>query len=242
MGLLVFFSCKKEGDDPQSPPVDEVKKIALHTYTDGNGNSHSESYKYDEEGRILQWTRDDDRTIYTYSGLSITGKHYVKGVYSTTSTYTLNENGYVSHWILGTNPPHPGFDWAKEYDYIYDAEGHVIAETTTNWSGFSYISIFNYANGNLETSEYGSGGILTNEYDTSEKNSLANVNFGRKFHGVSSKNLIVSSRLTSAAGDLEETTNYQYEFDKDGNVIKNIETITTKHGFISTTTHNYTYQ
>ncbi|OJJ14911.1 hypothetical protein BKI52_40870 [marine bacterium AO1-C] len=113
----------------------------------------------------------------------------------------------------------------------YDKVGHLVYEETINLSPSQSVSktFYKYHQGNLvqSTTFYYDNTqqnipkdtlIVNNEYYLDKLNTLGNANYGKRFYGKSSKNLLKSSQVK---GDAKIT--YLYTFDKKGRVIEMIE-------------------
>lgn len=115
-------------------------------------------------------------------------------------TYNENSNVLISELFLD----YVTYTYSTNYEYEY-LNGNILKETRTEMNDGKITAI----QGNPVVSEY--------EYYNDKKNTIGNINYGKKYLGISNKNLI--KKIIYSNGQFE---NYFYEFDKSGKVIKMI--------------------
>ncbi|MBJ2176277.1 hypothetical protein JBL43_18645 [Aureibaculum sp. A20] len=133
--------------------------------------------------------------------------------------HTYNSNGFVIKTVLFDD--YITYSYSTIYDYEYSNK-NLVKETQTNRNIGSDNTV-------TEDSYY-----IEYEYFKNKLNSIGNINFGKKYLGKSSKNLIKKE-----IGSNGYIANYEYEFDKNGNVTK--KSIFNNKDGIKTREFNYEY-
>ncbi len=162
----------------------------------GGGDSYTETYTYDDRGRITSVTSVSTlgslTTTYTYSGSAITVNDGAN-----TSTITLNSQGYAVSRTLS---------WGT-ITYTYDADWHLLSSS----DGLSYTwSAGNMTSASSPTTTY------TDTYLTNKFNTTGNENFGQTFLGKSSINLVDAYILVNNGS----VYTYTYQYDSQNRVIQ----------------------
>jgi hypothetical protein len=209
--LVMLFSfvmingCKKDDNNTTPDNTDSTKtpKIKTLTYVLSNGNDVTETYVYDEQGRIITKTFSGSSSnviSYSYNTNSII---MYNDRDKTTHTFELNSNGYATSEKI-TDAQN---NVLSSDNYTYDSDGHLTTdgEFTYTWSGGNLVSKTN------------SNGSRKYTYFSDKTNTIGNQNRGISFLGVDSKNLISSNIYND---DITNTQNYSYEYDSLNRVTK----------------------
>jgi YD repeat-containing protein len=218
MLFLITVGCKK---DKENKP-----ECRITSMTSPTGEDYV--FTYNAEGKLVSTAMDGTSTInFTYNGNTVTSL-YASGSYYNKTTYTINNNGQVSHSRTEYNTA--GTNWAERaYEYT---GAQVIKETLTKNGGFTSIRTYQWSNGNLQTMSINNNDnswqTLTYEYYADKPYRTGDIqDWDRLMSGVEifhSKNLL--KKYTSTYQDnttgtpipVTEITNYSYEFDGDGKI------------------------
>ncbi len=216
--LLITVGCKK---DKENKP--ECRIISM---TSPTGEDYV--FTYNAEGKLISTVMDGTSTInFTYNANTVTSL-YISGAYYNKTTYTINNNGQVTHSRTEYNTA--GTDWA-ERDFEYTG-AQVTKETLTKNGGFISIRTYQWNSGNLMSVSYNNNNNtwqnIAYEYYTDKPYQPGDIlGWDKLMSGVEifhSKKLV--KKYTSTYQDnttgtpipVTEITNYSYEFDNDGKI------------------------
>ncbi len=213
LSLLVFFSCKREGDQPGKPKpyryclIDSTASGDLFQkliYDDLNRLTKSMGYRGDDT--IIQ--------ILLYEKDKIILSRFFNNKTVGSFTALLNKAGFCDSLIIDFNP---GFVYEK---YRYN-ELNQYVEKITYYDLDSLKKtdtlLYEWKDGNLIYEISLSKISRTHYYDLSKKNSTSDLET-TLFFLPSSKNLITKTRIGK-----QDSTLYQYKFDEYNKVIQRRE-------------------
>lgn len=217
--FLITVGCKK---DKESRPECRITGITAPVGEDY-------AFTYNAEGKLVSIAFDGKPAInITYNGNTIISL-YVSGSYYNKTTYTVNNNGQVSHSRTEYNTA--GTDWAER---VFEYTGSQVAkETFIKDNGFKSIRTYQWNNGNLQKISFNNSNnstqTLVYEYYTDKPFQAGDIqDWDRLMSGVEifhSKNLVKKYTSTyqdnTATPPVPETeiTDYSYEFDREGKII-----------------------
>lgn len=247
--LAVAASCKKSSSD--NPGTTSVSKIKTVTQHDTSGITGTQTYIYDNSGKLLKATTNDGSVVFdlTYSAGKVEMNFYAgPGMVWMKQTFLLNQSGLAASATYFINmavknqampgsvfPPFlktmkPAGDTTHEL-YFYDNAGYKIKEI--NWSkSFRDTTVFEVLYGNTIMSIQTDGehsDTTTFEYYADRTNTLGTANCGVYFFGTQDKNLLYKIKSPYS------NSTYTYEYDSRGRVIKEMAT-----GFNSWYSYTYT--
>jgi len=227
--FVILFSCKKDKNNYTTAPVMSYPKINTETYVYG-GNSSTETYSYNSNGRIFLLTQSDGSFIkYEYSNNKLIMEHYQSGgslLY--TAFNKINSLGLVVSDSMSSS-------YSK---YEYDVNGYLIKELNYNNGILTDSSIYTIFNGNtisVTRNNLTTTYLYTVEYFTDKSNTIGNENKGIGFWGKQSTNLVKSVAYSIVGQGQLSLEEYTYEFDINGRVSR--QTITGDPGY-TTFTYN----
>jgi len=207
--LIIFSSCKKNNtpDIPDTP----VSKCKLATATDNVGHI-SNTFSYDESGRLIMLTHLSDYDPYTkhlsYKGDSIIS-YIDAGSNSSTDTIVLNSLGLISsdRQVAGGG--------VQNASYLYDGNG-VLTSSSVGATNVDYT----YTNGDNIYQRYTDNGnvaVDTISYYTDKPAVLTDYTGYTQFvlYGAY---FLKNKHLTKSFRSGPNFNNYTYEFDANGNV------------------------
>jgi YD repeat-containing protein len=218
--LFALTTCKKD-ESKKTICLVTVMKIKYDNQVD------SIMYSYDDQGRLVKTEIDEGwYTTYQYGTNKVTEKSYQNGTLSYTNVYTLNFDGYAmtsTHTLAGNTDPE------STTTYDFDSEGYLISTTEVQEDDHNDVVAINYEyeDGNLvyrenihdKTSFYSE---TEYEYYLDKPDKFNNF---FPFKGKQNVNLVRQATYTS--GTINRITNYSYDINKAGYVLKEIETIGT---------------
>jgi Domain of unknown function (DUF4595) with porin-like fold len=231
--IITMASCKKENLTPVTPDVPSVsKKLVKTTGVYDNGTPETEVYTYDVQGRVAAIKDDEITETFDYvsaSSLIVSARFNSTGNLQQTRECTLNSNGYVTKLVIKNGIG--GIVYT--YDFTYNAEGYMINRKGTSPGGSTYEIQFNIVNGNTVSYKLFYDDVLSSNieftYDAAKlnKNSFSNGCYWTVpvLFGKGSKNLCTAVKTYDTAGTLTYHTQYAYELDADGYVVKQNYTI-----------------
>ena len=203
LGYLIFsgfISCKKN-DAAHKPDCKIVAAIA---------GANATSFTYNADGKLSSKNAaTTDR--FTYNGNIITITNSTGATINTTTTVTLNTNGFPSNTSLvnaaGTNLSSTAFEYngnELSKSTITSSSGGVPDVTSYNWSGGNMVSFQNGSN--ITTFDY----ALDKPAQTGDFWNLQNLSQG--FETIKTKNVLKS--FSSA----DNITTINYSFDASGKI------------------------
>lgn len=200
VGSLFFSSCNKDKNDPETATIPLVASAIK--YDDMGILISSESYQYDNQGRIIKINiNSDNYQTMEYSSSSIILKKYVGGKLVDTTTVILNGLGLCTSISSG--------DTNHQDTYEYDIAGSrksLIIEDDTYLRTFTY-TVFE---GNIVTV------ILEEKSKTANSASLKEIEFvpGSFISAYPNNSYASKSKLKSANLTYTNKTDFQYFNDK----------------------------
>lgn len=200
VGNLLLSSCDKDKDNPESA---SIPLIATAKSYDQNGElNYSESYQYDNQGRVIKMDDNDDyHSMLEYSASTITVKDYQGEELEETTIFTLNDKGLCTSVLWGDS------EEAQIYDY--DSNGY--RKSTTDQGDF-WVStvVYTVSEGNYVTI------LSTDQTDTENSALIKELSFLKSASPASHllKRFSLTNRLKSAVGLFTEKSDYQFFTDK----------------------------
>ncbi len=208
---LGAVSCKK--DNSSQSPAETVAK--MKSWIDDGGVTN---YTYDASGRLTNYEHvGGSKSTYEYqNGLVVYKLFSANGNLFNAKNLELDASGYVIH---EADPGGQGTPSTR----VYNAE-HQLVKNVFMTGNFANSMDYFYTNGNCDSMRYTTNGqwgqTVKWTYYTDKGNSLSYKNQGMPFWGVSSKNLTKTEQYFYPGGSNGDISNFTYEFDAGGNVIK----------------------
>lgn len=201
LSLLVLLSACKKDD----PVIETSKKLVKMTNADKE--SDFMTIEYDNQGRVIKSTNDEDFTTFTYSGNEVKIKEWRitenREVFSFTGT--LNDKGNLTQ---GTAISQYNLSAVEglTFTFEYNKDGYMTKKTRTSSSGDVYVYEYTYSKGNMTAYKVFRNGVFdwggTWEYsDTPADKSNLNweqFNGPNKFTGKTNK--LLPSKYTGNTG------------------------------------------
>lgn len=211
---LVLFSCKKSDTNP-NPQGGGATSSKIKTWA---GNSGISTYTYDAQGRCTEVLYSNGGKIaYEYQAGVVTVKAYnTANVLTSTSVYELNSEGLR---IKETRPGNPLFAEST----VYNSDKQPVKHITSN-NGNTQVMDYFYSGGNYDSIRFTNNGnwssTIIKTYYSDKLNTLSNDEEGVSFYGKENKNLVKTEQYTYPDGTKNDISNYTYEFDAKGRVVK----------------------
>lgn len=226
MCATMFTACSDDdNDDARGANGEKLVSKIVCTHKEENGDTWKEVYtfSYDKQGRIIKETGDTEEEDYY------------------TSTYTYTDEKIVCH-TEGVDR-YDNEPYTNEITYMLNSDGLIV------YSKELEAVTFTYKDGKLITTK-GETSYMNNKitwkdnniisvnneerristYKYTDKTSKANINLFKTIqdinlflsnrYGIMSNNLVESEKFESKDGEWKSEHQYQYQFDKDGYVIK----------------------
>lgn len=205
LSLTLFISCDKSQDTEPQPEENKIPKIKTETrYSNGNF-WYTNTYEYDQEGRIAKLSNEDIITTYQYEP----GKVIIKNVYNKSGqiyndTLLLNNKGFVAV--------------SDDFNYEYDAEGYRILAPDFLTTPPSALTL-TILNGNMvkSTPKYWNEYVMqTSTYKfQAGLNTIGDENKGIFWNGTQNKNLMSEEyiKTVTPGRTYELLSTFTYEFD-----------------------------
>ena len=260
MIILVFNSCKKENISPITSNIKpSIKKIKTQKISYSGGDL-TQTFYYNSEGKILQLvSSNNDSAVYEYSANKIIVKNYNSNQLNSTEEYELNDLGLAkSRVITVINKQMHVFNFLKNYKnaenalenssytFEYNNDKYLIKTTYLNSNGSTSVITNSISNGNYVSYTveytYENQPVINHEdseFYTDKINAIGNEYRGISFLGKDGKNL-VKKTIFNYNGNSTQTTNYTYEYDSAGRVIK--EYLISSMGYELDIIVSYTYE
>jgi len=219
--LILTTACSKKNKDNPEP----ICRIVM-----AGGEGLLFHISYNQEGKISKVTVGSTTRTYEYSGNTAVVHTTVGGAFFSQTTYTLNNNGFVTNKRIEFNEA--GTDWINTV-FLYNENTQLIKITVTESSDdLPATYTYTWENGNMITAPGG----RTYEYYTDKPQQPGDYNYfdelfehdGMKINN--SKNAVKSTKI-------DATVSITYTEDQDGK----ITSLTTQRG-TSIETMNYEYQ
>ena len=206
---MVFVSCSKDDDNDVTKGVNGERLVNSLTYT-SDDESYTNKYEYDKQGRIIKLesteTYNNETNVY-YSFYTYEKNKIVVDDDGDKYIYTLNDKGLI---IKSADAEY------GDIDYQYNEQDQLIRTTGDEKMTFTW------ENGNI-TKQVANWGTSTYTYNQNENKNIDinhftenipdDILFSYGYFGTKNKNLMTSREMGNKY-------TYEYEFDKDGNVIK----------------------
>ncbi len=226
--LLSNTSCKKNEDD--SP----VCRITSMNTIDGSSVSVI-SIVYDNDGRISTVTTTGSSAgskVFTYSGNSInitekTSSGVLENTYAITTNGNQNVTSVITKNNLGVTTETGLFE--------YDGNGKLSRATFQYGSGTPYVTNTQFVNGDLSLAT-STGSVSTYSYYTDKAYADGDIfkiqqliSYGALY--------IVNAHLVKSITSDSDITNFSYDYDSDGKIIK---ATSTSGSDLTSNTYSYT--
>jgi len=224
MKKLLFFllaaasltACKKNNvDAPGGPsPSDGVFKIK----TKASGADLT-TYNYDGQGRVVSRDNGDgSKWQYEYAPGVVNVKLFNSaGVFQYGYKYELNADGLCARITVNNNPNYEILTLFNPDKTVAKRINHINGNTSSN----DYF----YSKGNLDSTRFnGSNGdwesTIVNTYYADQPNVLLYESVGETFYGKNKKNMRKSEVYKYPDGSSASQSDFSYEYDAQGRVIK----------------------
>jgi hypothetical protein len=233
--LLLFTACKKENTATETPaPTASSKKLTKWLSTYGDGSTETDTYGYDNAGRLNSTTSDNYTETFDYvsaTKLMVTAKKKSTGELYQTKECTLDVQGRITNIIFKSNT---GVEIYR-YDYTYNADGYMIKEKGGSPSNpNNSMSEYTYLNGNIVSASVYSNGVInrTTQYiiDDSKENN-GNINYfgywpSVTLFGKPTKNLSKEVVVKNLAGAITWRSQSTYELNAEKYPVKMVRSFT----------------
>lgn len=222
--VLACSSCSKQTGTDHDPgttitiPVKPEKSIRIKSWTGPNFNN---TYTYNAQNQCVLISKDDHTKVtYEYTGNQASQNNYDKdGLLTARYVFDLNKDG------LAIRQTRPGFS-DLDMSITYNQDKRVLKSVYVQ-NGHTYATDYFYTNGNADSIRFTVDGKWTNSivntFYSDQINTIDLSTQGVGFHGVDNKNLLKTELYRNLSGQLP-LTNYTYEYDAQGRVIKLIRT------------------
>lgn len=234
--LIGTISCSKDDDNDyiiETAPININKgKVKSETITESSLVVHTLNYEYNSNGKLSKYTNtyingSSYKTEFTQNNNKLSIKYYRNSVFQSQYTVDLNSIGNIISEIRND-----GVD-SIPFWYEYNSDGY-LTDLYENWQKSNdtstyYHTQFAVFNGNVSTQFHTSGIIYNYEYfdefdNTQEiyqikRRSMGGLLLYPRYYGQPNKKLL---KYDIALGD---TIKYEYFFDSDGRVNKEIAQI-----------------
>jgi hypothetical protein len=220
ISIFVLNTCEKDKSK---------EKVCLLTVMKIKSGEESDSimYEYDDKGRLIKSAIDEDwYTTYQYGTNKVTEKYYADGTLSYTNVYNLDFDGYAmtsTYTLAGNSEPE------STTTYDFDDNGYLISTTEVQRADHNDVTTitYEYEDGNQVYRERNrtTGSYYSEteyEYYLDKPNRFNNQ---YPYKGKQNSHLTKKTIYTTETTNL--VTNYSYELNKAGYVIKEIQTIST---------------
>ncbi len=228
--VLLVSACKKDGDDKKAA----CRIVTVSQSSSGTPNVINITYNNDGKISTLSTSSGSSSTskVYTYSGNTII-INATSGSFSSRDSVTLNAQGRASN--IRQFSDLTGNNWTN-YRFEYNGNDLLKYHQTSDGDATEETTTATYSNGNMVGLQSSSSNT-TLEYFTDKKVQPGDylelamlIQYGVSVYP--HKNLLKT--IDSGTGSI---TNFNYEFDAEGNITKVIATAGS-----STTTLTYQYQ
>ena len=206
---MVFVSCSKD-DDGDNETLFGGKQVSKIIYKTANGEVYSHvTYEYDKSGRVVTeiWREEGENDIYkyTYGANKITVDNEYDG--DTYSTDYYLENGIITYSMGDENATYTYNDKKELIKVIDDTYTYVYTWTNGNITtqNLSQYGVFEYS--------YSKNAIKTLGLNNFEEDIPNNILFCYGYFGAKNANL-----MSGYTWGTKEKYDYEYEFDRNGNV------------------------
>ena len=216
---FTVFSCNKDDDPQTEKDPQQTSSCWINILYDKNGDVYTQ-FTYNEDGKIDKATLGGITLDYQYSGntIVIEGTN-ASGEFVSKSTYILNNKGYVIN--VRAEYDETGTSWT-ESQYEYEDDVRLVKSIGTNSTNGSqsFVQTYIWENGNLVSSETGTGKITTYSFymdmpkqpgEYLSYTELIGPGTGAKLYDT--KNALKS--FTTENG----TTSFTYQTDDDGKIV-----------------------
>ncbi|MBN2213220.1 MAG: hypothetical protein JW723_03160 [Bacteroidales bacterium] len=218
--FFVLSTCEK--DDSK----ETVCRVTVMKIKSGE-ESDSIMYVYDDKGRLIKTELDENwYTTYQYGTNKVTEKSYADGALSYTNVYTLDFDGYA---MTSTYTKAGNADPESTTTYDFDEDGYLISTTEVDEDDHTDVDINNY--------EYEDGNLMYKEhihdksafYSESEYEYYLDKpnKFNNRYPYKGKQSVNLTKQMTYTSGTINRISNYSYDINKAGYVIREIETIGT---------------
>jgi YD repeat-containing protein len=219
--ISLFLACKKNNNDiTPSPPGNGINTAKIKTEAYG---AIITTHTYDAQGRVVKEERSNgSKTEYEYLPGIVNEKSYDNaGVLLNTYTNEINTDGLRTRTTRSNNPGY-------EELCLYNPD-KTLAKTISKNGGNNQALDFFYGNGNVDSIRFTTNGawgltVIYTHY-TDKPNMLAYENYGYNLlYGKDDKNMLKSVIYKYPDGTTNTPSNYSYEYDAQGRVIKRTST------------------
>lgn len=236
-------SCSKEKGNQTKTPIAQEKRVTRIDEVSSNGSTGTETYQYDEKGRLKLWNYKSSQYVfdYTTSGKMMVA-HSNNGVLQWNYDCDLNSKGLVTSVAI----KYPDGTLYGTYTYSYNSDDYIIYTNYTPVSGQGFYFNYQLENGNLVsyTQTTLSNNGTTNAiytYDPAIKNTLTYSyagSFPGDMFGRKTKNLHTHLVLKKADGTVTHEFDRAISINNEGYVtkMKNTNLVT---GFWTEATYTY---
>lgn len=215
LGAVVLSACNKEASENLSVLQESASRVKTATY-----GATVFSYTYDGRGRQLTCDNSNGvKRTYLYSIGNIKESVYTNGAFEYFYKNDLNADSLCVRETKSNEPSYEQF-----YEYNPD---RTLAKIITKKSGTTIQLIdFFYSNGNCDSARFIQNGqcsmTIIKTYYTDQLNVFGNEIFGNEYYGKGNKNMLKSETTTYPGGLPDACTNFIYEYDGAGRVVKEI--------------------
>lgn len=226
---LFFFSCKK--DKSENAPVD-INASKVKSIIDANGRSTT--MIFNSNGQLIKMytlytTGDTGSTvIHEYNGNTLTRTEKYSATDIRIYSYQLNANGWI---VSGTPLSNP----AAQYTYSYNSNGQITERKMVNGSNIDLYTYF-YSNNQCDSIRHTPSWWPAGSYETdvfeyySDKNDNRNQLFtyfqthlGKPLCSKAIKSYkTVNYSASNPAGASYPPDLYDYEYDANGRIVKEL--------------------
>lgn len=215
LGLGVLSACSKEASEYLSVLQEPTSRVKTATY-----DTRVFSYTYDARGRQLTCDNSNGiKRIYAYAIGSIKESVYTNGVFEYFYKKDLDADSLCVQETKSNDPT-----YEQLYEYNSD---RTLAKIITKKSRTTIQLIdFFYSNGNCDSIRFNQNGqwntTIIKTYYTEQVNVFGNEVFGNEYYGKSNRNMLRSETIVYPGSLSDPRTNFTYDYDGMGRVIKEI--------------------
>ena len=225
----VLSSCAKEDIDDLPDSLNENSKVRTATY-----GTTTLTYTYDAIGRQVTCDNSDGiKKVYAYSIGNIRESVYKNGQFEYFYKHDLNTDSLCIKEIKSN-------DNSYEQLYQYNPDRRMVKTITKKNGTAIQVMDFFYSNGNCDSIRFFNNNqwVLTilKTYYTDRINVFDPEVFGNKYFGKGNRNMLRSETFSYPGCTPEHPSNFNYEYDSMGRVIKETSA---KENYTSTGLYTY---
>lgn len=210
MLTLLLLSCSSDEDSFPEPAAN----CRITSFVSAGGNPGTISYNSD--GKIKSLVSGDNSSTFLYANNTIVINETDQGNFDSKTIVTLNEDELPVNIRRENNEA--GTDWVNT---MLEYDGMQLSKTTrsTSGGGAGIVTMYTWENGNVLSYTNGNSTVSFEYYEEHplQQGDLLHLSYYTSY-GVSllrNKNLVKS--LDQSGGSL---SNFDYEFDADGKIIR----------------------